>query len=126
MLLFSRSVMSNCLVTPRTVAHQAPLSIGFARQEYWSGLPFPSQGDLPDRGIKHESLMSPALVGRFFTTKAPGKASLIYACKWLQSCPILRPCGLLPVRLFCLQDTFACTFLLLICNLSISFLEQSE
>ena len=39
-------------VTPWTVAYQAPLSIGFSRQEYWSGLPFPSPGDLPDPGIK--------------------------------------------------------------------------
>ena len=38
--------------TPWTVAHQAPLSMGFSRQEYWSGLPFPSPGDLPDPGIK--------------------------------------------------------------------------
>ena len=37
---------------PRTVAHQAPLSMGFSRQEYWNGLPFPSPGDLPDPGIK--------------------------------------------------------------------------
>ena len=40
--------------TPWTVAHQAPLSMGFSRQEYWSGLPFPSPGDLPDLGIEHE------------------------------------------------------------------------
>ena len=39
-------------MTPWTVAHQAPLSMGFSRQEYWSGLPFPSLGDLPDPGIK--------------------------------------------------------------------------
>ena len=81
--------MSNSLVTPWTVAHQAPSSIEFARQEYWSGLPFPSPGDLPDVGIEHESLMSPSLAGRFFTTESPEKASLIYACKWLQSCPTL-------------------------------------
>ena len=44
-LLFSRQVVSNSSVTPRTVAHQAPLSLGFPRQEYWGGLPFPSPGD---------------------------------------------------------------------------------
>ena len=44
------------LVTPWTVARQAPLSIGFSRQEYWSGLPFLSPGDLPDPGIKPRSL----------------------------------------------------------------------
>ena len=43
------------LVTPWTVARQAPLSVGFSRQEYWSGLPFPSPGDLPDPGIKPRS-----------------------------------------------------------------------
>ena len=46
------------LATPWTVAHQAPLSMGFSRQEYWSGLPFPSPGDLPDPGIES---WSPAL-----------------------------------------------------------------
>ena len=47
--------MSNSFVTPRTVAHQTPLLMGFPRQEYWSGLPFPSTGDLPDPGIKPAS-----------------------------------------------------------------------
>ena len=51
-------------MTAWTVAHQAPLSKGFPRQEYWSGLPFPAPGDLPDPGIKPES---PALAGGFFT-----------------------------------------------------------
>ena len=55
-------------VTPWTVAHQAALSMGFSRQEYWSGLPFPSPGDLPDPGIKPTSLTSPALASGFFTT----------------------------------------------------------
>jgi len=56
--------------TPWTVAHQAPLSIGFSRQEYWSGLPCPPPGDLSDPGIKPASLKSPALAGGFFTTSA--------------------------------------------------------
>ena len=55
-----------------TVAHQAPLSMGFPRQEYWSGLLFPSPGDLPDLGIKPVSPVSPTLAGRFFPT-APSK-----------------------------------------------------
>ena len=55
-------------VTPRTVACQAPLSMGFSRQEYWSGLPCLPPGDLPDPGIEATSLMSPALAGGFFTT----------------------------------------------------------
>ena len=59
--------------TPWTVACQAPLSMGFYRQEYWSGLLFPSPGDLPDPGIKPEFPLSPALAGRFFTTEPPGK-----------------------------------------------------
>ena len=46
-----------------TVAHQAPLSMGFSRQEYWSGLPCSPPGDLPDPGIEPASLMSPALAG---------------------------------------------------------------
>ena len=48
----------------------APLSMGFSRQEYWSGLPCPSLGDLPDPGVKPASLMSLALAGEFFTTRA--------------------------------------------------------
>ena len=59
-------------VTLWTVAHQAPLSMGFSRQEYWSGLPFPSPGDLPDPGIKPTSLTSPALAGGFFFFKTTG------------------------------------------------------
>ena len=56
-----------------TVAHQAPLSMEFPRQEYWNRLPFSSPGDLPDPGIE---LTSPALAGRFFTTEPPGKPIL--------------------------------------------------
>ena len=56
-----------------TLAHQAPLSMEFSRQEYWSGLPFPSTGDLLNPGIEPVSLASPALAGRFFMADAPGK-----------------------------------------------------
>ena len=63
-------------VTLWTIAHQAPLFIGFSRQEYWSGLPFPPPGDLPDSGIKPASLMSPALVGRFFTATSAALGNL--------------------------------------------------
>ena len=59
-----------------TVACQAPLSMGFSRQEYWSGVPFPPQEDLLDPGIKPESLASPALADGFFTTAPHGEASL--------------------------------------------------
>ena len=57
-----------------TVACQAPLSMGFSRQEYWSGLPHLPPGDLPDPGIKPMSLMSPTLAGRFFTANATWEA----------------------------------------------------
>ena len=55
------------LCNPWTVTHQAPLSIGVPRQEYWSGLPCPPPGDLPNPGAEPVSLMSPALAGGFFT-----------------------------------------------------------
>ena len=60
------------------VARQAPLSMVFPRQEYWSGLPFPTLEDLPYPGIKLESLTSPALAGGFFTTEPPGKPLIIH------------------------------------------------
>ena len=60
-------------VTPRTVAHRDSLSMGFSRQKYWSGLPFPPPGDLPDLGIEPKSPASPALGGGFFTTETLGK-----------------------------------------------------
>ena len=66
LLLFSHYVVSDSFATPRTIAHYAHLSMGFSRQEYWIGLPFPSPGDLPDSGIEPTS---PALAGRFFTTE---------------------------------------------------------
>ena len=61
-------------VTPWTVAHYAPLSMGFSRQEYWSGLPCPPPGDLPHPGIEPVFRMSTAAVGRFFTSHATWKA----------------------------------------------------
>ena len=62
-----------CLATPWTAAHQSPLSMGFPRQEYYSGLPFPPLRDLPDPGIKPTSSASLALGGRFFTAESPRK-----------------------------------------------------
>ena len=61
------------LATPWTIASQAPLSIGFPRQEYLSGLQFPSPGDLPNPGIKPTSLISPALQA---DSESPGKTSV--------------------------------------------------
>ena len=56
---------------PWTIAHQVPLSVEFSKQEYWSGLLFPTPGDLPNPGIKSMSLASPSLAGGFFTTEPP-------------------------------------------------------
>ena len=65
--------------TSWTIAHQAPLSMGFSRQEYWSGLPFTSAGDLSDPGMEPTSLISPALAYRFFITIATCEA-IVYIC----------------------------------------------
>ena len=61
-------------VTAWTVAHQAPLSMGFSRQEFCSGLPIPPPGDLPDAGVELTSRMFPALIGRFFTPSTTYRA----------------------------------------------------
>ena len=66
-LSISRSLT---LVIPWTVAHEAPVSVGFPRPEFWSGMPFPPPGHLPDPGIKR---VSPALAGRLSTTEPQGK-----------------------------------------------------
>ena len=81
------SVMSDSLLPSWTVALQALLSMKFSRQEYWSGLPFPPPGNLPEPGMEPTS---PALTGGFFTTEPPGKPYLPHAAaaaKSLQSCP---------------------------------------
>ena len=64
-------------MTPWTVGSQAPLSMEYSKQEYWSRLLLPSPVDLPNPGIEPESPVSPALAGRFFTTEPPGKALLV-------------------------------------------------
>ena len=65
------AVMFDSFMTPWTVAHQGPLSMGFPREGYWNEWPFPSPGNLPDPGMEPAS---PALVGRFSTTEPPGKS----------------------------------------------------
>ena len=65
--------MSDSFVSAWTVACQAPLSMGFCRQEYWSGLPFSPLGELPDSGVQPTSSVSFALADKFFTTQPPGK-----------------------------------------------------
>ena len=67
------------LCDPMNCSRQAPLLMGFSRQEYWSGLPCPPPGDLPNPGIEPASLTSPALAGGFFTTSATWKL----LCPWL-------------------------------------------
>ena len=71
-LACAHSVMSDP-VTPWTVAQQIPLSMKFSKQEYWSGLSFPSPGDLPNPGIEPASLPSPPSAGKFFTPVPPGE-----------------------------------------------------
>jgi len=66
-------------VTPGIVAHQAPPSMGFSKQEYWSGLPCPPPGNLPDPEIKPVSLGSPALAGRFIALRHLGNPSVFSA-----------------------------------------------
>ena len=69
--------------TPWTIARQAPLSMKFSRQEYWSGLPCPSPGDLPNPGIEPMSLTSTVLAGRFFTTSATWEVpNANFLAKW--------------------------------------------
>ena len=90
-------------VTPWTIACQAPLSMGFSRQEYWRRLPFPLSGGHPNPGIEPVSLMSPALAGRFFTTDTTWKPlgfNLLKFCSGLLhlcSCETLVCCFLVAV-----------------------------
>ena len=76
MKLFSRDQL---FTIPWTVAYHTPLSMGFSRQKYWNGLPFPPPEDLPKPRIEPMSLDSPALADRFFTTEPPGKISFKYS-----------------------------------------------
>ena len=82
---------------PWTADHQAPLSLGFPRQGFWSRLPFPSPGDLPDPGIEPMSPASPALAGRFSTTEPLGEpltsADLLFFLKQCQNqvCEAVHP-----------------------------------
>ena len=84
------------------LACQAPPSMGFSRQEYWSGLPFPSSGELPDWGIKPAP---PALAAEFFTTEPPGRPFSSHVCLVAQVClALLCSHGLEPARLICPWD----------------------
>ena len=89
--MLSRFSRVQLFATLWTVAHQAPLSVGFSRQDCWSGLPWPAPGDLPNPGIELTSLKSPALAGGFFTTSFTwkahdGKCWAGWITKWNQDC----------------------------------------
>ena len=99
------SHFSRVFTTLWTVAHQAPLSMRFSRQEYWSGLPFLSPGDLRHPGIKLKSLMSLALTGEFFTTRfcmekamGPHSSTLAWKIPWMEEPGGLQSMGSLRVR----------------------------
>ena len=112
------------------------LSMGFSKQEYWSGFPFPPPGDLPNSGIKPTSLLSPPMAGRFFTTnvnqEVGGKKHEIFwffFCKHFTSerlsfCQILPQKVLLPAR-FYLRNSF-CEILSQILLLTVRFLPQNH
>ena len=80
------SVIQSCL-TRWTVAHQAPLSKGLSRQEYWSRLPFPPSGELPDPGIKPMSLVSPALQADSLPLSHQGSINIGLTKKFVQIVP---------------------------------------
>ena len=85
------SLICVSFVTPSTIAHQAPPSMEFSKQEYWSGLPFPSPGDLPDPGIEPGS---PVLQADALPSEPPEKPLLYQSVQFssvAQSCPTLRP-----------------------------------
>ena len=79
--VLSRSGVSDFLRPQWIITRQAPLSMGFPRQEYWNGLPFPPPEDLPDPGMEPTSPASPASAGGFSTTEAPGRPILSQAKK---------------------------------------------
>ena len=74
--------------TPGTVAHQPPVSTGFCRQEYWSGLPFPPPGDLLDPGIEPATPAPPELASEFFTTVPPEGPIFAQACIRKKNCDL--------------------------------------
>ena len=81
--MFGGLAAKSCLAlaTPRTAASQAPLFMGFSRQDYWSGLPCPPSGDLYNPGIKPMSPVSLAFAGRFFTTSTTWEAPCLAIAK---------------------------------------------
>ena len=107
-------------MTPWTVARQAPLSMGFPRQEYWNGLQCPSPGNLPNPGTEPVSLASPALEGEFSTTESPGKGvhaqelSDFFSCTGTWAFCKQRDTSLLPFPHCwhgCVLSRFSCVWL---------------
>ena len=118
-----------------TIAHQAPLFMGFSRQEHWSGLPSPPPGDPPDAGIEPTSLMSPALAGGFFTTSITWEAHLnvsarfssvqslshvqLFAIPWIEACQAslsITNSQSLP-KLMSIESVMPSSYLILCCPL---------
>ena len=81
----AKSLQFCLFVTLWTVDHQAPLSMRSSKQEYWSGLPCPAPGDLPNPSTEPESLMSLALVNRFFTTSATWEVGIFWEYSFTQN-----------------------------------------
>ena len=92
------------------VVHQAPLSIRFSRQEYWSGLPCPPLGDLPDPGIKPISFTSPSLAGGFLTPSTIWEALNISSHHELFLLPILQISCLIPTQPSSVTSVFSCNW----------------
>ena len=95
----SSSIVSDS-ATLWTVAHQAPLSMGFSRQEYWSGSPYPFPGDILNPGIEPASLRFPVFAGRFFST------SVTWEAPFLAWCPAIN--AVFPHHSLVLVDWFCC------------------
>ena len=87
--------------TPWAIARQFPLSVEFSRQEYWSGLPLPPPGDLPDPGIEP---ISPALSGEFFTIESPGKPNLVKCLAQIPRFLFTREGNGTPLQYSCLEN----------------------
>jgi len=96
-LFFNCSDLSNSFATTWTIARQAPLCMGFSRQEHWSGLPFPPPGDFPDPGIEPSS---PALADVFFTTEPPRKPSFRYSDRNINTYNLLYIYSFVPYIFF--------------------------
>ena len=104
--MLSRFSCVQLFATPWTIAHQAPLSKGFSRQEYWSGLPRTPPGDLPNPGIKPESPAIPILLADSLLLSHQGSHLVLSSVQFSSSVisDSSRPHGLQPTRLLCPWD----------------------